>query len=224
VRVLLVEDEKGMARMLRFGLQEQGYAVDVAATGEDAIDLGLTEPYDLVILDILLPGINGYGVCRELRKAQQQVPILMLTARDTLDDKITGLDAGADDYVVKPFEPRELFARARALLRRKDASRDPCLRVADLEIDTSAREVRRAGRLIQLTSREYSVLEFLVRNPNRVWRRDEIAAHVWDYEFSGSSNIIDVYIGYLRRKLDDVGPNPLLRTVRGVGYQFKLGG
>jgi DNA-binding response OmpR family regulator len=221
MRLLLAEDEQKMARMLKVGLEEQGYAVDVALNGEDAVDLGVEEPYDLVVLDVLLPGIDGYTVCRQLRAAHRQVPILMLTARDAVEDRVAGLDAGADDYLVKPFDPRELFARVRALLRRKQVTRDPVLRVADLEIDTVAREVRRSGRLVALTSREYSILELFARNPNRVLTREQIASHVWDYEFSGVSNVIDVYIGYLRRKLDDAGPSPLLRTVRGVGYQLK---
>ena len=221
MRLLLVEDEERLAQALMRGLAEQGYAVDLAPDGEEALDLGVSEPYDLIILDILLPRMDGYAVCRALRSRHRQLPILMLTARDAVVDRVTGLDAGADDYLIKPFDPRELFARVRALLRRKEVSREPVLRVADLEVDTVTHEVRRAGRAVVLTAREYSILELFVRNPNRVLSRDEIAAHVWDYEFSGISNVIDVYVGYLRRKLEDCGAAPLLHTVRGIGYQLR---
>jgi DNA-binding response OmpR family regulator len=221
MRILVVEDEHKLAAVVRRGLEEHGYAVDVAYDGDDALAMTLAEPYDLLVLDIMLPGIDGITVCQRLRAARKNMPVLMLTARDTVDDRVAGLDAGADDYLVKPFAFRELLARVRALLRRDGLSRDPVLRVGDLEVDTVSRQVRRAGRPIELTSKEYAMLEYFMRNPNRVLTRTQIAEHVWDYDFMSMSNVIDVYVRYLRRKLGDDQEPRLFRTVRGTGYQLR---
>jgi len=222
MRVLVVEDEPKLAEVLERGLEEHGYAVDVAHDGETAFGLALIEPYDLIVLDVMIPLLDGYSVCRDLRARGNAVPILMLTARDAVDDRVAGLDSGADDYLVKPFAFRELLARIRALLRREGRSKDPVVRLGDLELDTVSREVRRRGRPVELTSKEYAVLEFFARNPNRVLTRTQIAEHVWDYDFVAMSNVVDVYVGYLRRKLDDYAEPRLLRTVRGTGYQLKV--
>jgi DNA-binding response OmpR family regulator len=221
MRILVAEDEHKLAAVVRRGLEEHGYAVDVAYDGEDALAMAEVEPYDLIVLDIMLPGIDGLTVCRRLRSERRNMPVLMLTARDTVDDRVAGLDAGADDYLVKPFAFRELLARVRALLRRDGLSRDPILRVGDLEVDTVSHEVRRDGRQIELTSKEYAMLEYFMRNPNRVLTRTQIAEHVWDYDFMSMSNVIDVYVRYLRRKLGDDQEPRLFRTVRGTGYQLR---
>lgn len=222
MRVLLVEDERKLAGVLKRGLEEHGYAVDVAYDGDEGLGLAELEPYDLIVLDVMLPQLDGLTVCRRLRAQRRNVPILMLTARDTIDDRVAGLDSGADDYLIKPFAFRELLARARALLRRDSSSKDPVLRVADLELDTVSREVRRAGRSIELTSKEYAMLEYFVRNPNRVLTRTQIAEHVWDYDFVAMSNVVDVYVRYLRRKLGDDQEPRLIRTLRGTGYQLQV--
>jgi len=175
------------------------------------------------VLDIMLPKLDGLSLCSQLRNQKLHMPVLMLTARDAVDDRVTGLDSGADDYLTKPFAFRELLARVRALLRRDGRSaRDPILRLADLQIDTVSHEVRRAGKPIELTSKEYAILEYFARNPNRVLTRTQIAEHVWDFDFLSMSNVIDVYIGYLRRKLGDDREPRLLRTVRGTGYQLRV--
>jgi heavy metal response regulator len=221
MRLLVVEDEHKLAGVIKRGLEEQGYAVDLAYDGPDGLALAQSEPYDLVVLDVMLPGFDGLEVCRRLRAARRNMPVLMLTARDSVDDRVAGLDAGADDYLAKPFAFRELLARVRALLRRDSLSRDPLLKVGDLEVDTVSHEVRRGGRPIELTSKEYAVLEYFVRNPNRVLTRTQIAEHVWDYDFVAMSNVVDVYVRYLRRKLGDEAEPRLIRTIRGVGYQLK---
>jgi DNA-binding response OmpR family regulator len=222
MRILVVEDEHKLTAVLRRGLEEQGYGVDVAFDGLDGVALALAAPYDLVVLDVMLPKRDGYAVCRALRAQGDNVPVLMLTARDSVDDRVAGLDCGADDYLIKPFSFRELLARVRALLRRETGLRDPVLRAGDLELDTISHDVRRAGRAIDLTSKEYSILEYFLHNPNRVLTRTQIAEHVWDYEFVAMSNVVDVYVGYLRRKLEDDREPRLLRTVRGTGYQLRL--
>lgn len=222
MRILVIEDEHKLASVLKRGLQEYGYAVDVAYDGEEGLAVAELEPYDLVILDVMLPKLDGLAVCRQLRARRKNAPILMLTARDAVDDRVAGLDSGADDYLVKPFAFRELLARVRALLRRDGLSKDSVLRVADLEVDTVSHEVRRAGKPVDLTSKEYAILEYFVRNPNRVLTRTQIAEHVWDYDFVSMSNVIDVYVGYLRRKLGDDREPRLLRTIRGTGYQLKV--
>lgn len=221
MRILIVEDEHKLARLLKRGLEEESYAVDVAYDGEDGLGMAELEPYDLVLLDVMLPKLDGLAVARRLRARHRTMPILMLTARDAVDDRVAGLDSGADDYLVKPFAFRELLARVRALLRRDGLSKDPVLRLADLEVDTVAHEVRRAGKPIELTSKEYAVLEYFVRNPNRVLTRTQIAEHVWDYSFVAMSNVVDVYVRYLRRKLNDMREPRLLQTIRGTGYKLK---
>jgi DNA-binding response OmpR family regulator len=222
MRILVVEDEKKLASVIKRGLEEQDYAVDLSHDGEDGLAMAQAEPYDLIILDVMLPGLDGLTVCRRLRAQRLNVPILILTARDTVEDRVAGLDSGADDYLIKPFAYGELLARVRALLRRDGQTKDPVLRVADIEIDTVSHEVRRAGRAIELTSKEYAILEYFVRNPNRVLTRTQIAEHVWDYAFMAESNVVDVYLGYLRRKLGDTREPRLLRTIRGTGYQLKV--
>jgi DNA-binding response OmpR family regulator len=221
MRILLVEDEQALASVLKRGLQEHGYAVDAAGDAEEALAFAESEPYDLIVLDVMLPDLDGFSVSRRLRAMRSSVPVLMLTARDSVEDRVAGLDSGADDYLVKPFDPRELLARVRALLRRERVQRDPVLRVADIEVDTSSRQVRRGQQAIVLTMREYAILELFVRNTNRVLSRDEIAEHIWAFDFTAMSNIIDVYVGNLRRKLGDDAEPRLLRTVRGIGYLLR---
>jgi DNA-binding response OmpR family regulator len=216
-----VEDEDHIAAFIRRGLMEEGHAVDVAGDGEDGLSLAQINPYDLVILDILLPRLNGLELCRRLRSGRVTVPVLMLTARDTADDIVAGLDAGADDYLTKPFPFAVLLARLRALQRRQSLDKQPLRRVADLELDPSTREVRRAGRHIELTNREYALLEYLMERPGRVLTRVMIGERCWDMHFDVESNVIEVYIGYLRRKIDLPGLPRLIHTVRGVGYVLR---
>jgi two-component system, OmpR family, copper resistance phosphate regulon response regulator CusR len=222
MRLLLVEDDTRIARFVAKGLREQAYAVDIATTGDDALYQVDINSYDLIILDVMIPGRNGFEVCRELRRAGQKIPILMLTARDAVEDRIAGLDHGADDYLTKPFEFRELLARLRALLRRSADIRPAKITVADLTLDTGAQSVSRAGRNIPLTTKEYALLEFLARNAGRVVGRAEIAEHVWDETFDPFSNLIEVYVNRLRRKIDFGTLEPLLHTRRGAGYFFGL--
>jgi DNA-binding response OmpR family regulator len=221
MRILLVEDEQGLATVLKRGLEEHGYAVDLAGDGDTALAFASTEPYDLVVLDVMLPDVDGFTVCRQLRNEARNMPVLMLTALDSVEDRVAGLDSGADDYLAKPFDPRELLARVRALLRRDQVQRYPVLRVADIELDTASHEVRRGSLPIELTTREFAILELFVRNANRVLSRDEIAQHIWAFDFSAMSNVIDVYVGNLRRKLGDDAEPRLLRTVRGAGYLLR---
>ncbi len=218
VRLLLVEDDPGIARFVAKGLREQSYAVDIAATGEDALYQADINTYDLIILDVMIPGRDGFAVCRELRNAGKRMPILMLTARDAVEDRISGLDHGADDYLTKPFEFRELLARLRALLRRSGELRPARIVVSDLALDTAAQSVSRGGRGIPLTAKEYALLEYLARNAGRVVGRAEIAEHVWDESFDPFSNLIEVYINRLRQKIDSGGAPALLHTKRGAGY------
>jgi DNA-binding response OmpR family regulator len=222
MRLLLVEDDPRIARFVAKGLREQAYAVDIAENGDDGLYQAAINSYDLVILDVMIPGRNGFEVCRELRKEGQRMPILMLTARDSVEDRVTGLDHGADDYLTKPFEFRELLARLRALLRRSAELRPPQINVADLVLDTGAQTVSRAGRSISLTAKEYALLEFLARNAGRVVGRAEIAEHVWDETFDPFSNLIEVYVNRVRRKIDTDSLKPLLHTRRGAGYFFGL--
>jgi two-component system copper resistance phosphate regulon response regulator CusR len=218
MRLLLVEDDTRIARFVAKGLREQAYAVDIAATGEDALYQAAVNTYDLVILDVMIPAPDGFAVCRELRKSGQRMPILMLTARDAVEDRIAGLDHGADDYLTKPFEFRELLARLRALLRRSGELRPAKITIADLVLDTGAQSAKRGGRPITLTAKEYALLEYLARNAGRVVGRAEIAEHVWDETFDPFSNLIEVYINRVRRKIDADSARPLLQTRRGVGY------
>jgi two-component system response regulator MprA len=223
MRVLVVDDEPAVREALERALRLAGYEVELAADGEEAlVRLGL-EPgaADLVVLDVLMPKLDGLEVCRRLRRIGNGVPILMLTARDDVDDRVAGLDAGADDYVVKPFALEELFARVRALLRRSGNGTDEVLRFADLELDPRRYDVRRAGAAIELTRTEFSLLELLMRNPRQVLTRSLIFERVWGYDFGPSSNSLEVYIGYLRRKTE-AGDHPrLIQTVRGIGYALR---
>jgi two-component system copper resistance phosphate regulon response regulator CusR len=223
MRILLVEDEPDAARMLAKGLREQTFAVDIAADGESALEQAELNDYDLVILDVLLPGKDGFEVCREMRAAGSATPILMLTARDAVEDRIEGLDTGADDYLTKPFNFHEMLARVRALLRRGPAWRPELISIADLDIDARARQVARAGQTVELTAKEYALLEYLARRANEVVTRAEIAEHVWDESFDSFSNLIEVYIQRLRRKLDDGRSLKLIRTRRGEGYILTAG-
>ena len=218
MRVLLVEDESRVSNVIARGLREHAYAVDTAPDGEQAVYLAAVNDYDLIVLDIMLPKKDGYAVCRELRAAGLRIPILMLTARDAVDDRVSGLDAGADDYLVKPFDFKELLARLRALLRRSASLRPPVARVADLTLDTASHAVLRAGRRVSLTAKEYALLEFLVLHEGRVVGREQIAQHVWDDAFDPLSNVIDVYVKRLRAKLDAGFTPRLIHTRRGEGY------
>jgi len=220
MRILVVEDESAIAAFVRQGLTEAGYAVDMAGDGAEALEWAAIAPYDVIVLDVMLPGIDGLAVCAELRRRGLPTPILMLTARDAIEDRVAGLDCGADDYLVKPFAFAELLARIRALLRREPALKGAVLQVVDLTLDTISHEVRRGGRPIALTSKEYSLLEFLMRHPNQTLTRTTIAEHVWDYDFDNMTNIIDVHIFTLRRKIDDPSDIKLIHTVRGVGYRL----
>lgn len=218
MRVLLVEDEPRVASFVARGLREQSYAVDISPDGPGALYEASVNEYDLVILDVMLPVKDGYAVCRELRASGFRAPILMLTARDAVDDRVMGLDCGADDYLPKPFDFKELLARMRALLRRGPALRPQTLEIADLSIDTGSHAVVRAGKTVSLTAKEYGLLEFLAVNENRVVNRDQIGQHVWDEAFDPLSNIIDVYIKRLRAKLDSGHARRLIHTRRGEGY------
>lgn len=218
MRILLVEDDAVIASSLSKGLREESYAVDVATDGDAAVYQAAVNPYDAIILDVMLPKRDGFAVCREIRRRGLATPVLMLTARDAVRDRITGLDTGADDYLTKPFEFGELLARLRALLRRGPALAPAVLRVADLELDTHAHRATRAGRDVRLTTREYALLEFLARNAGRVVGRAEISDHVWDDNYDPFSNLIEAYINRLRKKLDAPGLPPLIHTRRGAGY------
>jgi DNA-binding response OmpR family regulator len=218
MRLLLVEDDARIARFVAKGLREQSYAVDVATNGDDALYQAEINSYDLIVLDVMLPGRDGFAVCRELRAAGQKIPILMLTAKDAVEDRIAGLDFGADDYLTKPFEFRELLARLRALLRRSGELRPARIAVADLVLDTGARSVSRAGTDVPMTTKEYALMEYLARNVGRVVGRAEIAEHVWEETFDPFSNLIEVYVNRLRRKIDAGRATPLLQTRRGAGY------
>jgi DNA-binding response OmpR family regulator len=220
MRILLVEDDLRIARFVAKGLREQAYAVDEVHSGEKALFHASMTDYDIVILDVMIPAPDGFMVCREIRKAGQRMPILMLTARDAVEDRVQGLDCGADDYLTKPFEFRELLARLRALLRRPAGLIPPQLVVADLVINTAGQHVSRKGKPISLTAKEYALLEFLARNAGRVVGRAEIAEHVWDEEFDPFSNLIEVYMNRLRRKIDAPPAKALLHTRRGAGYML----
>jgi two-component system copper resistance phosphate regulon response regulator CusR len=218
VRILLVEDESRVAGFIAKGLREQTYAVDIARDGERALYYAAVNDYDLVILDVMLPIKDGHSVCRELRAGGCRTPILMLTARDAVDDRVAGLDSGADDYLTKPFDFKELLARLRALLRRSASLRPLVARMADLTLDTASHAVTRAGKPLSLTAKEYALLEFLVLNEGRVMGREQIAQHVWDESFDPFSNVIDVYVKRLRDKLDTGYSARLIHTRRGEGY------
>jgi DNA-binding response OmpR family regulator len=220
LRILLVEDNQRLSDSLKRSLAEDGYAVDVAYDGEEGEAWGLSYDYDAIILDIMLPKKDGLAVCRNLRDERVKSPIIMLTARDTVDDRVSGLDSGADDYLVKPFALEELLARLRALLRRDADDKSPELRVGDLCLDPATHRVERAGQPINLTAKEFSLLEYFMRNRGRIVTREMAEDHIWSYDFQASSNVVDVYVRRLRRKIDDPFETRLLETVRGAGYRL----
>ena len=221
MRLLVVEDEKKVSSFIKKGLEEEGYAVDVALDGKTGLQMAMDRVHDLIVLDIHLPGLDGLSVLRELRAGRVSTPVLLLTVRANIEDKVLGLDAGADDYLTKPFAFQELVARIRALLRRQAEAKLPVLRFADLTLDPARRMVFRGARKIDLTAKEYALLDYFIRNPGRVLTRTMIAEHVWDYNFDSMTNIIDVYVNYLRRKIDSDREHKLIHTVRGVGYVLK---
>jgi DNA-binding response OmpR family regulator len=221
MRILLVEDEPNVLAFIEQGLKEEGYAVDVATDGELALDFAQTYPYDIIILDVLLPNVDGRRVAQILRRRGVRTPIIMLTALDDIDDKIAGLDSGANDYLVKPFVFRELLARIRAQTRSYgQPSAANQLKVADLTLDRLTRQVERGEQEITLTGKEFALLEFFMLHPEQVLSRTQLGEHVWGQDYYNQSNVVDVYVGYLRRKIDDGEPVPLIQTVRGVGYKL----
>ncbi len=221
MRILVVEDEKKVARFIQQALEEERHDVDIAYDGERGLSMAESQSYDLLILDVMLPKKNGLDVTREFRGHHGATPILMLTAKTATEDKVAGLDSGADDYLTKPFAVAELLARVRSLLRRGVAEKSTVLKVFDLELDTISRKARRAGKTIDLTTKEYALLEYLLRNKERVLSRSIIAEHIWDYHFDTGTNLIDVYINHLRNKIDSGFSRKLLHTVRGVGYVIR---
>ena len=221
MRILLVEDEKKVASFIKKGLEEEFYSVDAVYDGKEGLRLALTEDYDLIILDIMIPFKDGFTVLQELREEKVSIPVLFLTAKDTLSDKVQGLDAGADDYLPKPFAFEELLARVRALLRRGTSEKNLILKVLDLSLDTQTHTVTRNNTIVQLTPKEYSILEYLLRNKNRVISRTMLSEHVYDYHFDSDTNVIDVYINKLRNKIEKGFDSQIIHTVRGVGYIIK---
>jgi heavy metal response regulator len=222
MRILVVEDEKKVAGFIKQGLEEEGYAIDVAGDGREGLLMALDGVHDLVILDINLPKLDGLSVLREFRQRQGKTPVLLLTVRAAIEDKVLGLDTGADDYLTKPFSFQELLARIRALLRRRVEAGPPRLQVADLTLDPARRLVTRGTERVDLSSKEFALLDYFMRNPGRVLTRTMIAEHVWDYDFDPMSNIIDVYVNYLRKKIDTQREPKLIHTVRGVGYVLQV--
>lgn len=220
MRLLVVEDEPKMAALLRRGLTEEGYAVDVTEGGAEAVWMASEQDYDALILDVMLPDLDGFSVCRQLRQRERWVPILMLTAKDAVPDRVLGLDVGADDYLTKPFSFEELLARIRALLRRGPSLRPAVLSAGDLTLDPATRRVQRGDAAIELTPKEFSLLEFLLRHTGQVVSRTRILEHVWDFAYDGDSNVVDVYVGYLRSKVDRPFGRTSIQTVRGAGYRL----
>jgi DNA-binding response OmpR family regulator len=217
--VLVVEDERRLAQLVRRVLEEEGHTVDTAHDGDEGLTMALDASHDVIVLDVMLPGRDGISVCRELRQQRVDTPVLLLTALDGVDDRVRGLDAGADDYLPKPFAFQELLARIRALGRRRVQAREPSeLRFEDLVLDLRRRRAQRAQRMIELSPKEFSLLEYLMRNDGRVVTRTQILDHLWGYDYDSESNLVDVYVAYLRRKVDKGHKHPLIRTVRGVGY------
>jgi two-component system OmpR family response regulator len=221
MRVLVVEDEAPMADLLKRGLEEERFAVDVAATAEDAVWLATENPYDLILLDVMLPDGDGFGVCRRVREAGQWAPVLVLTARDAVPDRVRGLDVGADDYLTKPFAFSELMARVRALVRRGARERPSILVVGELRLDPASKTVHLADRTIELTPKEFALLEYFMRHPGEVLSRTQLLEHVWDFAYEGDSNVIEVYVRYLREKVDRPFGRRSLETVRGMGYRLR---
>jgi heavy metal response regulator len=221
MRILVIEDEKKVARFIKKGLGEEGYAVDLAFDGEEGLARVLDQVHDLIILDIALPKMDGLQLLKKLREKKVPTPVLLLTVRATIEDKVLGLDSGADDYLPKPFAFQELLARIRALLRRKAEAGPPLLQVEDLVLDPARHLVTRGGKKMDLTSKEFALLEYLMRNAGRVLTRAMISEHVWNYDFDTETNVIDVYVNYLRRKIDSGGEKRLIHTIRGSGYVLK---
>jgi two-component system, OmpR family, response regulator len=224
MRALVVEDEVKMAALIRRGLVEEGYAADIARTGEDALWMARATPYDAIILDVMLPGRDGFSVCRELRDAGVWAPVLMLTARDGVEDRVAGLDGGADDYLTKPFSFAELLARLRALTRRGAGERPAVLEAGSLRLDPATRETRRGERKIDLSAKEFALLETFMRRPGEVLSRLDLLEHAWDYGYENRSNVVDVYVRYLREKIDRPFGVESIETVRGAGYRFRADG
>ena len=221
MRALVVEDEPKMAALVRRGLVEEGYAADIAGTGEDALWMARSTAYDVIVLDVMLPGLDGFGVCRELRAGDIWTPILMLTARDGVQDRVVGLDAGADDYLVKPFSFAELLARLRALARRGLAERPTVLQAGSLRLDPATRQVWRGDTLVELSAKEFALLEAFLRRPGQVLSRLDLLEHAWDHAYENRSNVVDVYVGYLRAKIDRPFGRQSIDTVRGAGYRLR---
>lgn len=221
MRILIVEDEPSLLKIIAKRLKEEGYSVDMAKDGKEARNYILSVNYDCIILDIMIPEIDGITLIKQLRLRKISAPVLFLTAKDSIEDRVTGLDSGADDYLVKPFSFDELLARIRAMLRRKQEGKSTVLSINGLRMDTLTREVYRDGGIIELTSKEYAILEYFLRNQNRVLTKSQIAEHVWNYDFEYNSNIVEVYIRYLRRKIDEGYKTRLIHTIRGGGYMLK---
>jgi len=221
LRLLVIEDEKSLLKIITKRLKEEGYSVDAVTNGRDGENYIYSTDYDCIILDIMIPIVDGLTLLRRIRAKKISTPVLLLTARDSIEDRVIGLDTGADDYLIKPFSFDELLARVRALLRRQKEKRDIVLSVSDLKLDTVTREVKRGDRSIELTSKEYSILEYFLKNKNRVLTKSQIAEHVWNYDFDYNSNIVEVYIRYLRRKIDEGIENKLIHTIRGGGYVLR---
>ena len=218
MRILVIEDEKKVANFIKKGLEEEHYAVDTAYNGETGLYMTEVNEYDLVVLDLMIPKIDGLEVLKRIREDKNSVPILVLTAKDTVEDIVRGLDSGCDDYLTKPFEFKEFLARIRALLRREKVEKEPSLKIADLTLSLVTHKVVRKGKEIELTSKEYALLEYFMRNPDKVLTRTLISEHVWDYHFDSVTNVIDVYVNYLRKKIDRGFEPKLIHTIRGVGY------
>jgi two-component system OmpR family response regulator len=221
MRVLVVEDQPKMSRLLKRGLRDEGFATDVTGSGEDALWMAGSTPYDAIVLDVMLPGIDGFETCRRLRADEVWAPVLMLTARDSVEDRVAGLDGGADDYLAKPFSFSELSARIRALMRRGAVERPTLLRVDDLELDPAGRRVSRGGEEIELSTKEFALLETFMRRPGAVLSRLQLLEHAWDYEYENRSNVVDVYVRYLREKIDRPFGCRSIETVRGAGYRMR---
>jgi heavy metal response regulator len=221
MRILVIEDEKKVATFIKKGLVEEHYAVDTAFDGEEGLYLAEINEYDLIVLDLMIPKIDGFGVLKKIRERKNNVPILVLTAKDSIDDTVRGLDAGCDDYLTKPFAFAELLARIRALLRRDKKEKESVLRIADLSLSIVTHKVMRQGKEIELTSKEYALLEYFMRNPEKVLTRTMISEHVWDYHFDSNTNVIDVYVNYLRKKIDKAFDPKLIHTIWGMGYMMK---
>jgi heavy metal response regulator len=221
MRILVIEDEKKVATFIKKGLVEEHYAVDTAFDGEEGLYLSEINEYDLIVLDLMIPKIDGFGVLKKIRERKNNVPILVLTAKDSIEDTVRGLDAGCDDYLTKPFAFAELLARIRALLRRDKKEKESVLRIADLSLSIVTHKVMRQGKEIELTSKEYALLEYFMRNPEKVLTRTMISEHVWDYHFDSNTNVIDVYVNYLRKKIDKDFDPKLIHTIRGIGYMMK---